>query len=131
MVDVSGCVVVDVGGATVVDVTLVVGATEVVGVDVVAGVSLAAGAEVSGAVNGITSLLIPEEHAANNAATPTSTAMLVRICLPTGPAMVTYSSRWPSSSRTEVVLEREVEGDRKSTRLNSSHTDISRMPSSA
>ena len=26
---------------------------------------------------------------------------------------------------------REVFGDRKSTRLNSSHTDISRMPSSA
>ena len=31
----------------------------------------------------------------------------------------------------EVDAARRAEGDRKSTRLNSSHTDISRMPSSA
>ena len=30
-----------------------------------------------------------------------------------------------------IIQERLVEPDRKSTRLNSSHTDISRMPSSA
>ena len=31
----------------------------------------------------------------------------------------------------EGMVNRLLEGDRKSTRLNSSHTDISRMPSSA
>ena len=36
-----------------------------------------------------------------------------------------------SSYIAEFVLEKYKEGDRKSTRLNSSHTDISRMPSSA
>ena len=30
-----------------------------------------------------------------------------------------------------VLMSHEMESDRKSTRLNSSHTDISRMPSSA
>ena len=33
--------------------------------------------------------------------------------------------------KKEAANERQVAGDRKSTRLNSSHTDISRMPSSA
>ena len=31
----------------------------------------------------------------------------------------------------EMAMQPEIESDRKSTRLNSSHTDISRMPSSA
>ena len=31
----------------------------------------------------------------------------------------------------DVLLQEGEQGDRKSTRLNSSHTDISRMPSSA
>ena len=35
---------------------------------------------------------------------------------------------WPSGRQYDVTLS---EKDRKSTRLNSSHTDISRMPSSA
>ena len=51
--------------------------------------------------------------------------------------------RWPNGARLAVYLGFNIEhfafgeglganlGDRKSTRLNSSHTDISRMPSSA
>mgnify|MGYP003342996283 CR=1 FL=1 len=36
-----------------------------------------------------------------------------------------------SPDKEERLVELIVNGDRKSTRLNSSHTDISRMPSSA
>ena len=37
----------------------------------------------------------------------------------------------PKSTNGEIFPDRAVIIDRKSTRLNSSHTDISRMPSSA
>ena len=37
----------------------------------------------------------------------------------------------PSSPKVEILLDRLENGDRKSTRLNSSHPSISRMPSSA
>ena len=37
----------------------------------------------------------------------------------------------PSARRSGLFITFECEQDRKSTRLNSSHTDISRMPSSA
>ena len=37
----------------------------------------------------------------------------------------------PQSEAAALIGELFAEGDRKSTRLNSSHTDISRMPSSA
>ena len=41
--------------------------------------------------------------------------------------------RWYGSKFDTVTLEqiRQIPGDRKSTRLNSSHTTVSRMPSSA
>ena len=41
--------------------------------------------------------------------------------------LIVVTKTWPAS---DVKLLAEL-GDRKSTRLNSSHTDISRMPSSA
>ena len=40
-------------------------------------------------------------------------------------------SRGNPTVEADVVLASGARGDRKSTRLNSSHTDISRMPSSA
>ena len=42
-----------------------------------------------------------------------------------------YSDPSVSAYRPEAVLTRLVDGDRKSTRLNSSHSIASRMPSSA
>ena len=38
---------------------------------------------------------------------------------------------WPSYRVCEAGIGHDAEGDRKSTRLNSSHTVLSRMPSSA
>ena len=51
----------------------------------------------------------------------------------TGDKEVTIIGRATITQQTseEVVLEWSLPEDRKSTRLNSSHTDISRMPSSA
>ena len=40
------------------------------------------------------------------------------------------SARWDAKPKEEIIKEA-FEGDRKSTRLNSSHTPVSRMPSSA
>ena len=49
--------------------------------------------------------------------------------------MIVIKTRQPDpelEQKIRMLLEREhIEADRKSTRLNSSHTDISRMPSSA
>ena len=44
---------------------------------------------------------------------------------------VVYNSLFPKAVDSAYVRPGEVSKDRKSTRLNSSHTDISRMPSSA
>ena len=41
------------------------------------------------------------------------------------------AKQYPGVSRLPVSIRIVLERDRKSTRLNSSHTDISRMPSSA
>src|ERR1044072_3838512 len=41
------------------------------------------------------------------------------------------SNEWIAQNQRRVVPDKTVQQDRKSTRLNSSHTDISRMPSSA
>ena len=46
--------------------------------------------------------------------------------VPTPPVVVEEMLRMANVNRDDFVME-----DRKSTRLNSSHTDISRMPSSA
>ena len=42
-----------------------------------------------------------------------------------------YASKIEAIEKNAIEYERAEFGDRKSTRLNSSHTDISRMPSSA
>ena len=42
-----------------------------------------------------------------------------------------FASAIAMRNRTEICEIMQRHGDRKSTRLNSSHTDISRMPSSA
>ena len=43
----------------------------------------------------------------------------------------TLAVRWTGYANFELVYNGQILLDRKSTRLNSSHTDISRMPSSA
>ena len=49
------------------------------------------------------------------------------------PAKDEWSSlgEYEQGARAGVYRQRQIQGDRKSTRLNSSHTDSSRMPSSA
>ena len=47
------------------------------------------------------------------------------------PSSAIASVKMGTTVATNALLERKGEADRKSTRLNSSHTDISRMPSSA
>ena len=46
-------------------------------------------------------------------------------------AHISAAENLDALSDCDLVIEAAVEKDRKSTRLNSSHTDISRMPSSA
>jgi len=91
-------VVEDGSGAVLVDGTVVGAAVELVG-----GVLVGAGAVVSGAVNGITSSLTPDEHAANNSPAAARTVVLANLRLATRPTMVTYSSRKGPTSRTEVA----------------------------
>ena len=45
--------------------------------------------------------------------------------------VMSEAARIKDISSIEGVRDNQLIGDRKSTRLNSSHTDISRMPSSA
>ena len=48
----------------------------------------------------------------------------------TGPARLSLDG-WPSRAFVEEPVDADRLGDRKSTRLNSSHSSVSRMPSSA
>mgnify|MGYP003343909600 CR=1 FL=1 len=65
---------------------------------------------------------------------PTKTITLIVPFAPGGNIDVIARSIAPSLAKVtgqSVVVENKAGADRKSTRLNSSHTDISRMPSSA
>ena len=54
---------------------------------------------------------------------------MLSLCL--GPAAVAENGVFAIPAGVSVIESEAFSGDRKSTRLNSSHTDSSRMPSSA
>ena len=69
-------------------------------------------------------------------ARPAETALVAEIIEPGGPRIVGFGScgparAGPAAGEVFTLYVRSAWQDRKSTRLNSSHTDISRMPSSA
>ena len=58
-------------------------------------------------------------------------ALGAALAMPSAYAEKTKKPKMPKSYESKVAPAEITDTDRKSTRLNSSHTDISRMPSSA